>query len=300
MNKVKNRKSILIGIYVAITSALLFGLTPAFVKMAYSGGSNAISMTFICSLLALPILYVLMKRKKISVRLSRSEVLPVVTICFFGNFGTTITLYSSYSYINVGTATVLHYVFPVIVTLINVLIFHEKFRWWKMVALTLGVGGVLTFMGYSGQNNFLGILLAAGSGFLYAGLLLGMEHSVLRNFHYFKMSFYSCLISAAAAFVYGTFSGNLMLNITPLAWGYSIVVSLLISVCAMPLLKLAVEKCGATTTSTISLVEPISGVVFGSILLNERLTFANIIGSVLILMEVITVTLFSGRRKRSL
>jgi drug/metabolite transporter (DMT)-like permease len=297
MNKVRNRKSILIGIYVAITSALLFGLTPAFVKMAYSGGSNAISMTFIRSLFALPILYTLMKRKKISVRLSHSEVLPVVTICFFGNFGTTISLYSSYSYINVGIATVLHYIFPVIVTLINVFIFHEKFKWWKMVALTLGVGGVLTFMGYSRQNNSLGILLAAGSGFLYAGLLLGMEHSVLRDFHYFKMSFYSCLISAAAAFIYGTFSGNFVLNITPIAWGYSIIVSLLVSVCAMPLLKLAVAKCGATTTSTISLVEPISGVVFGSILLNERLTSANILGSVLILLEVVTVTLFSAPEK---
>ncbi len=126
------KKRLGVGITAAICSALLFGISPAIAKLAYEGGSNPVTMTFTRALFAI----------------------------FFGAFGTTILLYSSYAYIGVGTATVLHYVFPVLVMLGGLLFFKEKLLWWKVLALAFGFLGVLSFIGERGQHDPRGILLA--------------------------------------------------------------------------------------------------------------------------------------------
>lgn len=290
-----SRKDKLTGIWAAAVSALIFGLTPAIAKMAYAGGSNGVTMTFTRSLFALPVLYLITRSKGISLRLSRKELPATLALCLFGAFFTTLTLYSSYMYINVGMATVLHYIFPVLVTLGSILFFREKVVWWKLVALAVGFCGVLTFFRVSAQDAVWGVALAAGSGLFYAALLLGMDYAVVRSFHYFKMSFYCSLVSCGAAAAWGLAAGVLNLGLTPQAWLYSLVVSMLVSVVGFSSLKLAIAKCGASTTAIVSMLEPISGIFFGWLLLGEQMTLANVAGCALILLSLVMVTFYSAR-----
>jgi drug/metabolite transporter (DMT)-like permease len=287
-------KDLLVGIIAATLASLAFGVTPALVKIAYAGGSNGVTMTFTRGLFALPVLIGIAVARRIPLRIPRRSIPSAIAVVLFGSFFTTLALYNAYAYISVGMATVLHYLFPVLVMLGGVLLFRERVAFGKMIALVFGIAGVATFFTSPGAQGGLGIVLAAGSALFYAIWLLGMDYSVVRTFHPLQTAFYSSLVAAVAAFIYGIAADKLNLNMTGQAWVYSIIVSLVISVAGVSLLKLAVDKCGATTTSIICMLEPISGVFFGWLILGETLSTANVVGCVLILMSVVLVTAFGA------
>lgn len=286
------------GIAAAILSALLYGISPAVAKLAYAGGSNGVMMTFTRSLFGLPVLFFLARRRKVSLRLNKAERAAVIPASLFGMFATTVLLYSSFSFINVGMATVLHYVFPVLVTLAGTLFFRERLRWWKLVSLMLGMAGVLTFIPSSGHGRAWGILLAGGSGFTYAGLLVAIERTAIAGMHVYKMAFVSSLIACVASLITGLATDSLTWDLTAAAWIYSVAVSLMVAVGAFTLLNLAIIKCGATTTSIIAMLEPLTSLLFGAILLKESLTALNLAGFVLIMAGVFMVSFFSARVMR--
>lgn len=289
------RRDRITGITAAILSALLYGISPAVAKLAYAGGSNGIMMTFTRSLFGLPVLFFLARRKRISLRLNRAEARVVIPVGLFGVFATTALLYTSFSLINVGMATVLHYIFPVLVMLAGTLFFGERVRWWKVISLILGMGGVLTFIPASGQSGAGGVLLALGSGFTYAGLMVAIERTVIAGMHVYKMAFCSSLVSCLASLGLGLATKSLTLDLTASAWLYSVAVSLMVAVGAFSLLNLAIIKCGATTTSIIAILEPLTSVLFGALLLKESLTVPNLAGFVLIIAAVLMVSLFSSK-----
>ncbi len=290
------QKDKLIGIGAALIAALMFGISPAIAKLAYAGGSNGMIMTFTRAFMSLPFLFLLARQQKVSLRLTKQELLLVVLVSIFGNFSTTLMLYSSFSYIKVGMASVLHYFFPVFVVVASIVFFKEKTKWWKILALLLGFAGVLTFMGGAAESDLTGLLLAVGSAITYAAMLISVEHTALSGFHCIKLTFYTNLIVSPVAFITGLAGSTLKLQMTAGAWAYSFVVSLMVGVIGFSLLNYAIVKIGASSTSVISMAEPLSGVLFGFLILGEKLTPLNWLGCILIMAGVAIISLFSLRK----
>ena len=51
------------GVLATLLSAFIFGFTPILAKWTYVGGSNAISLTFYRSFMALPVLYIILNSR---------------------------------------------------------------------------------------------------------------------------------------------------------------------------------------------------------------------------------------------
>ncbi len=281
----------LTGLLAAVASALLFGMSPALAKLAYQGGSNPLTMTFTRSLMALPFLILLAGLSKVSLKPRKEEVLPVLLVSLFGAFATTLLLYSSYAYMAVGMATVLHYLFPVLVMLGGLIFFREKTNRAKGLALLLGFSGVLTFVGSGGRLAWQGILLAVISAFTYAGLMIGMERTVIKEMPVLKMAVYSNALACLASSLIGLSTSSLSLKMTGTAWLISFLVALMVAVGAFTLLNLAVVKTGATTTAIVAMLEPLTSVLMGAILLKEKVTPLNLLGFALIMAGVLLVSL---------
>ena len=105
------------GICCTLLSAVIFGFTPILVRIAYEGGANSITITFLRAWLALPLLYALMHRRHIPLRLEDSQVKHVLLLGIVGSCATTVCLYMSYNFISVGMATTLHFIYPILVSL---------------------------------------------------------------------------------------------------------------------------------------------------------------------------------------
>jgi len=288
-----SRRNSFIGIGSAVLAALIFGASPIVAKLAYTGGSDGYTITFTRFLFSVPVLFLIAKAARISLRLSKRQLFTLLFVSIAGNFASTVTLYWSFQYIGVGLAIVLHYLSPVIVMVINILLFKEKAKSWKILSLILAFTGMLTFFTKSGGTNLLGTVLALISAFSYAVIFLGIEHTALNELHHVTLTFYTSLFVSIVSFIIGQISGLLNLHMTPSAWGYSFLLALMVGVAGFALLNHAIVLVGASTTSIIVMLEPLTGVAIGYLVLKESYSLTNWIGCALILLGATIISVFS-------
>lgn len=286
------------GICCTLLSAVIFGFTPVLVRIAYEGGANSITITFLRAWLALPLLYYLIRRRRIPLKLEGSQVRKIVLLGIAGSCATTVCLYMSYHFISVGMATTLHFIYPILVSLSCVLFFHQRLQPFQLFSLILGCMGITTFMDLGLGGSFTGIALALVSGFFYAFHISYISASGLQDMYFFKLSFYLCLIMGAVCGLIGILTRTLTFHLTWTAWGFAVIVSFFVSVGAISLLQLGIRLTGPCTASILSTLEPITSVLLGVIILHEELTVSKGIGCLLILASVIIITLGENREHR--
>lgn len=278
------------GIIYTVFSAVIFGLSPALVRMTYNEGANGITMVFLRSLIALPALYFLALRFDGSLAVSPLECGKMILLVGCGSGLTTILLYGSYAYIPVGIATTLHFVYPLLVNLFCILFLREPFSLVKGISLILGTGGIFLFTGDGGGLNPLGVALALLSGMCYAFYILYMSVSGLNRMGPFKLVFYSGIITCVITGFFGIATGQLTFALTPKAWVIAAIVSLAVCLGAFTCFQLGIRYTGPSTAAILSTMEPITSVVIGWLVLNETWSLQKITGCIAIMSSVILVT----------
>lgn len=284
------------GILYTSLSAVIFGVTPILGRLTYEMGSNGITLTFLRAVLCLPVLFLLLKAKGISLRLSKRELGAVALLGTAGCGLTTVLLYLSYNYQPVGLSTTLHFIYPAAIALGCVLLFKEKLSRVKLLALVLSMAGVLFFVDFHSSGTFLGFSLAVLSGFTYAFYVIFMDRSGLKEMHFFKFTFYVCCFMSASVGLFGLFTGQLVLALPSNAWLLSLLVSLFTSVGALPLFQLGVRYCGASTAAILSTLEPITSIIVGVLILGETLSFLKLVGGILIIASVVLISAAKGKK----
>jgi drug/metabolite transporter (DMT)-like permease len=152
---------------------------------------------------------------------------------------------------------------------------------------------MLTFFTKMGGTHLIGTLLALCSAVSYAIVFLGIEHTALNMLHHVTLTFYTNLSVSLISFIVGQASGLLNLSMNPSAWGYSILLALMVGAAGFALLNHAIVLVGSSTTSVISMLEPLTGVVIGYFVLKESYSLINWIGCALILLGATIISAFS-------
>ncbi|MDM8214640.1 DMT family transporter [Desulfovibrio piger] len=295
------------GIILTMLSAIAFGFAFTLGPMTYGdGGSNPTTLTFLRNALSLPVLFLILRYQGISLKVTGKELISLTILGGVGNAFTTLLLFISFSLIDVGIATTIHFIYPVFVTIGCVLFFKEKLGFKKVVSLlvaTCGIAcfffGVDTSQGLQG-GMILGLALAVISGVTYAFYIIYLDKSGLKNQPVFKITFYVALMSTIAMGVYGTGTGELTLGtLTTKSWGISLAFSLLCTVVALSLLQIGIKYVGASTAAILTTFEPITSIVCGVILLGETITTVKIIACSLIMIGVVMLSLAKGNKSES-
>ncbi len=286
MLKLKGNDTFVKGVIYTVISAVIYGFTPVLAKITYEQGSNSVSLTFYRVLFGLPFLYLLMLKKGVSLKIAKDEVFKFFILSFLGVGLTTTMLYESYSYISVGMATTIHFIYPCVVFFMYILFFKEQFNLKKLIALILSMLGIVILIDEIRVDNLLGVFLAGFSGITYGLYLVYLDKSGLKDMNAYKVTFYVSLFSAVGVFIFAKMTGQLTSDLTPLAWGYSVLIAFLTAIFGVSFLQLGVKYCGATTASILSTIEPITSIIFGVMILNETLNVFKIVGCVLIIYAV--------------
>ena len=271
-------------------SAAIYGFTPILARMAFDGGANGITVMFLRGVLPLPLLFIILKSRKIPLHPGRNWKSLAVT----GVFGvglTVLLLYMSYSYISVGMATTLHFTYPVLVSLSSRMIFKDKIGGWKIAALILCTLGIVMFIDGGDTIYATGVVMSLLSGVTYTLVMLGIGKSGLRTFDSMKLTFWFNVCMAITSGLFGLATGRLGLSLAPMAWFLCTVVALLTTLCALPLLQRGIQLVGESTAAILSTLEPITGVVLGILVLGETISFPKIVGCSLVIMSVLLIAL---------
>lgn len=277
------------GIILAFTSSLIYGFIPILSIYAYAEGSDPFSLVFLNTLIVMPLILVIAYLKKASLKTSWEELSKIALVSIV-NLLTNILLSISYVYIGAGTATSLHFFYPVLVVLIIRIIYGTKISNKQRIALFIGVVGVLLFMDVYDINRIIGVTTALASGLTYALYIVWIEKMHLTKINSARLIFYLSLTSIVYMLLFNLLSIDMFtinLNTSLLGYFYILIIGILIYVFAMAFVVTGTKLLGSVTISMISLFEPVSSVVFGFVLLNEHVSMMNIIGCTLIIISII-------------
>ena len=274
------------GIIYVLISALIYGFTPVLCSMTYDMGNTPLTLTFFRSFFVLPVLAILMKKDHISMKITKNELGRVFVIALFGAVLTTLLLYSSYQYIAVGTATTLHFLYPLFVTLICHFIYRDSMRKTQIIALVISLIGVGFFINLNDLSAIQGIMMALISGFTFSIYLVGIEKFGVSDMHSYKLSFYIAMWVCICLIIVNIFTGQFNFNQPLLSYGLMVIVAILAQFVAVVMLKEGIAIIGSSLASMFSMAEPVSSVIFGAIFLSESITIMQIIGCVMIMIGV--------------
>ncbi len=270
------------GIVFTVIATVIFGITPAIGKLSYALGNNGIQLSFLRHLIVLPLFFLIVVYRKESFRLTKQQTFDVVKVGL-GSALTIVTLYSSYSFIGVGSATVLHFLYPLFVVLLNFFFYHQKLNMKQMICLVIAIVGVFCFVDPS-FDSMIGFFLAVISGIFFAYYMVGMDHSTIRQLSPYVFNFYLVLLNVVFIFILALLTNSF--HAMPIE-GYLLsgVVAIFTSLIGVVLLQKGIYCLGASLTAILSTLEPMTSVVVGILFLNETMTFLKVIGCILVLIS---------------
>lgn len=279
------------GYGLAAFAAAAYGTNPAFAVPLYEQGMNPVSVLFFRYVIGLPLLFVLMKIRGVDARLHKNEIIPVAILGVLMALSS-LTLFESYEYMNSGVASTLLFVYPVMVAVLMMFFFHERFK--SSTALCLVVMGfglwfLIRTQGDVSISSY-GLTLVMLSAMTYAIYIVMVNvSSTVRHIPTTRLLFYlltfgslvyvAILSAGTPVSLPGKYTG--WLNLAALA----LVPTLISLACTTR----AIQLIGSTPTAILGALEPVSAVILSVLVLGQSLSEREVIGGALIIVATTIV-----------
>ena len=279
------------GVILAIISAICYGMNPLGALFLYEEGLNVNSVIFYRFIFASILLAIFMLIKKDSFYLKFKEIILLALLGLL--FGiSAISLFNSFLYMDAGLASTVLFIYPIFVAIIMALFFKEKNSIITILSIIFAFLGVVLLYESDGANvsNF-GIFLVIVSSLCYAIYIVIINQYL--KISALKVTFYSMLFCTITILIHSFFDSSL--NIMPLInfnmWFYTIFLALVPTIISLLFLIKAIQIVGSTSASILGALEPLTAVLIGVYVFNEKITFWLVIGIVFILFGVILIVL---------
>ncbi len=277
------------GYIAALLSANTFGLIPLFTVPLMREGMGTDSILVYRFAIAAVVVAVIMRYKGISFR-ERGRHLRLIFALSILYFLCAHFLIGGYKAMPSGVATVIHFLYPIMVALLMLIFFGQRLNRSGVAALILAFTGVVFLSGIVDESDvhvaLFDIGLVAFSGFCYAVYIVVVNRSDASKIPMWRFTFYVMLFSAF--FFLFTAIGKQELQIPPnlASWGLLTLLGIVPTVISNILLIIAIPRIGSTTTSIMGVLEPLTAVLMGVLLLGESLSLSTTIGIGIILLAV--------------
>lgn len=268
----------------AAIAAATYGTNPAFAVPLYEQGMNANSVLLFRYVLALPLLAAMILLRGRSFRLDRRQVAPVAVLGVLMAMSS-LALFESYNYMNSGVASTLLFVYPVMVAVLMVFFFHERFKSTTVICLVLMCAGLVLLMRTGGDTSvsMVGCLMVMVSSLTYALYLVMVNVSrAVRSVPTLVLLFY-VLAFGSMLFVFMMLLGSgLTLPARPAGWLNLGALAFFPTVVSLLCTTVAIQCIGSTPTAIFGAFEPVTAVVLSVVVLGQGLTGRELCGGMLI------------------
>ena len=275
------------GYSLGVIAAASYGTNPLFALPLLGAGIDAFSVLFLRYLFAIPMLALMMVARGRGFGLRKRQVLPLVVLGLLMALSS-LTLYISYAYIGAAIASTLLFIYPILVTVIMAVCFHERVTWLTVLCIVLATTGIgLLYRGDDGAVlNPYGLLLVFLSALSYAIYLVTVNRGELKEIPTLKLTLYVIIFGLflfAFRFQINTFS---ILCDNPLLWLSAFCMALFPTAVSLICTSSAIQKIGSTPVAILGAVEPVTAVAIAILIFNELLTPRLAIGMLLVIISV--------------
>ncbi|KAF1706409.1 DMT family transporter [Pseudoxanthomonas sacheonensis] len=286
------------GVALALFGAVAFSGKAIIVKLGYRHGADAITLLALRMLVALPFFAMMAwwaRRDSQRFRLRGSDRWKVVGLGFSGYYLASFLDFAGLQYITATLERLILYLTPTLVLLISALLFKRRPARRQLWALAVSYIGVALAFGHDlelgGNGIALGGLLVFLSALSYAAYLVGSGEVVARV-GAVRLTAYASAVAAGFCILHFLLvrPWHSLLELPHEVYGLSLLNGTLCTVLPVLATMMAVQRLGSALASQLGMIGPVSTIVLSLFLLGEPMGVWQIVGTVLVLTGVFTVT----------
>lgn len=281
------------GTIAGLVAAICYGLIPLFTIPIKNGEAanhlSDCSIMFYRFALATLIIAVLMLITRRSFKITRGELVTLTYLAFLSD-GSALFLIDGYNYLSSGVATTIHFMYPVVTTIMMMVFYNEARKVSTLLAVLLAVAGVGVLSWQSnGQTSLHGVVIELISACCYAFYLIRVNRSRVRNMDGMKLTFYVMGIGALIFGAEALRQDEFQLITTGVQASHLLLLGIVCTVVTNLCLVMAVQRIGSTMTAVLGALEPLTAVALGCLLMGEDITLNVVLGICLIIPSVIII-----------
>jgi drug/metabolite transporter (DMT)-like permease len=280
-----------------IASTMAIAIVPTFARFAYEGGSNTFSVITARSLFTVVLTWLVMVATGQSIRIGRKPLLLSIGtgLCYalmlYGFLG-------AVEFLPVNTVILIYFMQPLLVGIVSAWLGDEAISPGMIVALAAACVGLGLAVGFSVDRLSLpGLLLAGLATLTCVGVIIGNGRAV-KHASGLAVVFYMMGSAATALALLFSMFGSWASPTTVMGWlGFAGVaagstVGTLAFFCAVPIL-------GAVRATMISNLEPILGIMFAVLILQEHVSLVQWTGIAIVLAAILFMEWMRAGQARS-
>lgn len=288
------------GYLLGIIAAASYGTNPLFALPLYQGGMSPDGVLFLRYMMALPVLALMIVLRGQSFRITWRQCLILVIMGMLVAVSS-LTLFCSYNYMDVGIASTILFVYPIMVAVIMAAVFHEHISSITVLCIGIATVGISLLMKAPDGSmvSLTGVVLAVLSALTYAVYIVAVNKTSLVRVATLTITFYVLLFGVSLFAVRLQMAGEPLIPHLPdwRLWlclgGLAIFPTAISFACTNG----AIQTIGSTPTAILGAFEPVTAVIIGIAVFGETLTLRSLSGLVLIVMAVILVIVGPGIHK---
>lgn len=283
------------GVLLCVASAMAYGATGIFGKLAIDEGLSVAGMLAARFAIAAVVLWVIVAAMGGAVRPSRRGVAVGVALGLVVYAAQAGFYFWSLTRLDAAFTILLVQVAPALVALGAVVFGRERLTPTLLVSLPIAfVGTALVATGARVESfDGVGVLLALCCAVAYAAYML-LSHATMERVHPVPFAASVCTGSALAFGTVAIATGTLP-RTGGAGWTLILAMALIATVIAITFLAMGTARIGPSTAVLLQTVEPLTATVLALMILEERLQPLQWLGAALILGAVVALALTSRR-----
>ncbi|MGJ7035297.1 DMT family transporter [Anoxybacillus eryuanensis] len=279
------------GYGLVLLSATGFAFIPIFALHAYNSGVNVTTLLFLRFALAALFFFMYAWFQKKNEKVSWSQLFYLFLLGGIFYMLQSSLYFHAVKYIPSSLAALLLYLNPIFVAVFSFFINKEKLTRQTVIAILISFSGMLLVLGApEGKIHPIGIALAIGAAVIYSIYII-VGNKVIAHVPPMTASAYIALFAALSFFVWGISTETLHFQFDAKGWIPVIGTSFVSSVLAMLAFFAGMNIIGPTKAAILSMIEPIVTFLLSMVFLQERMSFMQMIGGLIVLSSAMLVAM---------
>ena len=245
---------------------------------------SAVSLAFLRALIALPVLFIAMKMKKRE-KIKLSWLIPYIISGVLLGLGW-LTLFYGFKHTSISSAVIIYNMCPIYVMILAPVILKEAISKVQIAVISISFIGLVFVVGNNLLDGYgyMGILLSAPSGMMYAAIVL-INRSIKRRLDNQTATFIQIATATIVLLPFALLDGDVFTlgNLENISIIYIILLGVLHTGVAYTMFFSVYQHMKSVEIVSYSFLEPLFGILFSVIFIGEKLTLPQIIGGVLII-----------------
>ena len=262
---------------------------------------SALSLAFLRALIALPVLFAVLKMKKTE-KVEWRLLKPYIISGSLLGFGW-LTLFYGYKHTSISSAVIIYNMCPVYVMIAAPLLLKETISKIQIAVVFFAFLGLFMIVGQnlSEGYGYLGMALSAVSGMLYATIIL-INRSIRSRVDNQTGTFVQISAAMIVLLPFVLAEGNILTvrDLDAAAVIYTILLGVLHTGIVYTIFFSLTTQMKSLEIVLYSYLEPLFGILFSVIFIGEKLTVLQIIGGILILGSTYIGEILKDKKKPAL